>query len=186
MIARRLDALGDEVAESHHVRLRMQVKQMPDACATPGAQGGAAPELAVNAKDIGVSRHPLVITHLKTAQVPFITGPCDVDGVFDNEPFWKSAADIRDFVVVGTDAKPAHVVFCRLAANDEGFLVAMRCEAERPARIPATVTERDGPVYRDESVEVFIDPTCQARDFFQFAVNVRGATLDRSIALALS
>ncbi|MCX7935721.1 MAG: hypothetical protein N3A66_10750, partial [Planctomycetota bacterium] len=153
---------------------------------SPTGRKGAPPIFEVRAHDLGVARQPLIFTPLKSINLPLVDSPCRIDGSFENEPFWNTAAKLEDFTVTATDAKPSHVILCRLAANAEGILVAIRCEAEKPAKIPCKIAGRDGPVYEDESVEVFIDPTAQGKEYLQFSVNLSGAFLDRSSHFGLA
>ena len=54
--------------------------------------------------------------------------------------------------------------------NDKGLLVLYQC---LDADIQATVTRRDGPVYTDDDVELFLDPDMDGVHYLQVAVNGR-------------
>ena len=59
--------------------------------------------------------------------------------------------------------------------NDKGLLVLYHC---LDADIQATVTERNGRVYTDDTVELFLDPDMDGTNYLQVAVNPRGARRD--------
>ena len=59
--------------------------------------------------------------------------------------------------------------------NDKGLLVLYHC---LDADIKAEVTERDGRVYTDDTVELFLDPDMDGTYYLQVAVNPRSARRD--------
>ena len=59
--------------------------------------------------------------------------------------------------------------------NDKGLLVLYHC---LDADMQATVTERDGRVYTDDTVELFLDPDMNGANYLQVAVNPLGARRD--------
>ncbi len=150
----------------------------------PSQSGNAVPTLTVDAGTVGYARQPLVITRLRQTTVPLVQASCRVDGYL-NEAFWKQATEISGFRQIHNDAKPSQVLRSWLAATPAGLCVAVRCEESRSARGKPAATRRDGPVHRDESIELFLDPSRQGRDYYQLAVSVHGTALDRSSQLGL-
>ena len=59
--------------------------------------------------------------------------------------------------------------------NDKGLMVLYQC---LDADIQATVTERDGRVYTDDTVELFLDPDMDGTNYLQVAINPRSARRD--------
>ncbi len=59
--------------------------------------------------------------------------------------------------------------------NDKGLMVLYHC---LDAHIQAEVTERDGRVYTDDTVELFLDPDMDGTNYLQVAVNPRSARRD--------
>jgi hypothetical protein len=53
--------------------------------------------------------------------------------------------------------------------------VRFECEDSEPW---ATITQRDGPLWEEEVVEVFIDPVGDGECYFEFEVNPLGTVLD--------
>lgn len=59
--------------------------------------------------------------------------------------------------------------------NDKGLMVLYHC---LDANMQAEVSERDGPVYTDDSVELFLDPDMDGAHYLQVAVNPRSTKRD--------
>ena len=59
--------------------------------------------------------------------------------------------------------------------NDKGLMVLYHC---LDAHIQAEVAERDGPVYTDDTVELFLDPDMDGTNYLQVAINPRSARRD--------
>ena len=59
--------------------------------------------------------------------------------------------------------------------NDKGLMVLYHC---LDADIQAEVTERDGRVYTDDAVELFLDPDMDGANYLQVAVNPRSTRRD--------
>ena len=76
-----------------------------------------------------------------------------------------------------TSLMPIDSVSTRVKAlwNDKGLMVLYHC---LDADIQAEVTERDGPVYTDDAVELFLDPDMDGATYLQVAVNPRSARRD--------
>ncbi|MFZ4683635.1 MAG: carbohydrate-binding family 9-like protein, partial [Terrimicrobiaceae bacterium] len=45
-------------------------------------------------------------------------------------------------------------------------------------KLTAAVTERDGPVYADDAVEIFFQPDIAQKNYYQFIVNSEGVVFD--------
>jgi hypothetical protein len=59
--------------------------------------------------------------------------------------------------------------------DDAALCVRFECEDSDPW---ATMTQRDGPLWEEEVVEVFIDPVGDGTCYFEFEVNPLGTLLD--------
>ena len=59
--------------------------------------------------------------------------------------------------------------------NDKGLMVLYHC---LDANMQAEVSERDGPVYTDDAVELFLNPDMDGANYLQVAVNPRSARRD--------
>lgn len=182
-------SLGDQPAWSVEPRqrsFRLESGQAGTIAFRLVPQGGRdQPNLLIDVPGIGYARHELLLIDRKEATVPLVAGKVVADGRF-SEATWKGGVELADFQVLHSLASPAHVVRCSAVAADNGFALGLRCEAWQPNRMETKAKRRDGPVTGDESVELYIDTTRQAREYLQFAVNVKNERLDRSSRLGLA
>lgn len=151
----------------------------------PGVGGGEVPILTVNMKGIGSSRQPLLLVPLRRLTLFPTQGEGKIDGYL-NEPFWNQAARFEDFRETYTGKTPSRRIEARAAYTPTDLLIGFRCEGKIPADPAVFATNHDDPVYRDESVEVFLDPSGNGRDYFQFSVNIANVALDRSSRMGLA
>ncbi len=99
-----------------------------------------------------------------------------IDGRLD-EPAWREAASVGEFKFPWWQAGRKEQTVAKLLWNDEYLYVSFRCE---DAHIWGEQTKRDGPVSRDDCVEVFTAPDpSQPLNYFNIEMNVRRAILDR-------
>lgn len=153
---------------------------------TPDARTPDAPmpTLAVNMKGVGSARQQLILTKRKTATIRPALG-LQADGVL-SEPGWSGATELTGFGVIGGGGAPKQPIQARIAYDPKGIYAIVRCAAKDARTIAAKATNHDDPVHLDESVELFLCPRNQAREYYQFAVNIKGVTLDRSSAHGLA
>lgn len=146
---------------------------------------GDPPVLIVNMEEIGSTRQPLLLTPLKEQAIYPADGPIRVDGRL-NESVWETATELQGWEVMGLDREPKLHIDARVLYDDNGLYVGVRCAAANPALIATQAKKRDDPVHRDESIEIFLDPGAQGRNYYQFAMNVQGVKLDRSSQAGLA
>ena len=68
-----------------------------------------------------------------------------------------------------------HAQVCYDASN---LYVRFRCPAPEPDKLTGEVRERDGAVWQDEAVELFLDPEKTGAHSYQFIVNCKGSRYD--------
>lgn len=103
-------------------------------------------------------------------------GKIVIDGKLD-EPSWKTAKSVGDFKFPWYKAGKKEQTVAKLLWDDEYLYVSYICE---DAHISGVTSKRDGPVWRDDCVEVFIAPNPKRpNDYFNIEMNVRGAMLDQ-------
>ncbi|MFO8078788.1 MAG: carbohydrate-binding family 9-like protein, partial [Armatimonadota bacterium] len=111
--------------------------------------------------------------------------PPAIDGDL-SDACWQEASPTSRFVLWGRDALPEAQTVARVCYDDERVYLAV--EAMEPNLDPrlnmldtvkADITERDGRVFRDDCVEIFIQPGRDA--YYQLAVNSIGALYDAEI-----
>ena len=74
-----------------------------------------------------------------------------------------------------TAAPPRQRTRVTLARGPGHLHVTFECEDAQPL---ATITRRDGPLYQEETVEVFLDPFGDLQCYFEIEVNPLNAVLD--------
>jgi len=108
-----------------------------------------------------------------TAQAPVI------DGLL-SDPCWASAQDSPAFHPIGPHAaaEPSRMQV-RFACDSENLYVALDA-LSRPGSVPRAQEARlrDGPVFGDESVELFLRTSPTARETYQLVVNCGNAIYD--------
>ena len=110
-----------------------------------------------------------------TVNVPKLDKPAQVDGRI-GEPVWEHAALCDGFVLLDGKTTPTHPTEARLYHDGKHLYVAFRC---RQPNLPVVeVTQRDGEVYRDDSVEVFLDPGCTGRRYTHVLLNAANVVRD--------
>lgn len=104
--------------------------------------------------------------------VPRAQATLRIDGVLD-EPDWKAAPALELRDIKGQEAPKTTA---QLLWDDRHLYVAFDCA---DTDVWATRKQRDDfDVWREEDVEVFIDPEGDGRDYYQFQVNPLGTRAD--------
>lgn len=125
---------------------------------------GARVPLGSSAKTVTASRVPV--------------GP-KLDGQLDDD-CWRGArrvGDFRHFQHNTPLSQPALAAFCH---DGERLYVSFCCLEQSPSRLVANVTAHDGPMWEDDSVELFVapDPVAAPGEFRHVIVSVTGAVYE--------
>ncbi len=147
----------------------------------PFAETAPAPHRSTLVSDFTSTTEPATYSHPhpRRIQAPFITQSPLIDGQI-NENIWQETEWQEGFLLI-TGEGPASEHTEITAAWDEGNLyIAFRAEDPSPATMKATISGRDGPVFYDDSVEVFIDPGRTRSFYYHLAVNTLGTQYDSS------
>jgi|GEM_PF-2034076 len=95
---------------------------------------------------------------------------------------WEGALTLNGFLSFGQaslDRVPAEVeTEIRLLTNHTHLFVRAACAEPEMARNKSDATQRDGAVWADDSIELFIDAQRDQSSYYQIAVNSRGAVYD--------
>ncbi|MDO8682169.1 MAG: family 10 glycosylhydrolase [Armatimonadota bacterium] len=122
---------------------------------------------------------PSVALPLPSVSVPKVTTPPKIDGQL-SEDIWNNAVEITlNYTSMGDPAPvPTHI---KLAYDDTNLYIgAMAIEPEM-LEIRAAQTKRDGPVFYDDSIELFLDPGGRRKSYFHLAANTLGAQFDQRL-----
>ncbi len=151
--------------------------------ATMGVAGAQVATLVEDARwsSVAVER-PMVadLSQRKALAVPELPSAPAIDGQIDDAA-WQSAAQ-TDTWMVATGELPAPVQTTVWIGTHQGtFYVAFRAEEPNTAGIVATITERGGPTWNDDSFELFIDGNLDLQTARQLVMNPLGTvtTLER-------
>ena len=118
-----------------------------------------------------ISRRPRIT-------LPLLSGKPTPDGRLD-EPFWQDACRVQGFFRYTTDimAPLQPAVLAAYTADGLWFGMEMTLPAGNAAR--AVLTQRDSPIYSEDTVEFFLQPKgLPEQDFYQFMVSAAGTRFD--------
>lgn len=123
--------------------------------------------------DLRNDQKPLFLPEIKIAK---IEEPVRISGKLD-DPAWKKARPLplRDAV----SGKPGRYETTAYLMYDHRYLYAgFVCEDDQ---ITSTITDRDGPMYNEECVELFLDLDNDPHFYYEFEINPLNAVLDAVI-----
>jgi hypothetical protein len=108
-----------------------------------------------------------------------------IDGRLSDDEEWGQAPALDGFFLRGAGPQSVRTE-ARLLYDDHTLYIAVDCQEESGAAIKGDVTERDGPVFLDDVIEVFLVPPTsevlqekpQRLRYFHIAVNARGTQYD--------
>ncbi len=103
-------------------------------------------------------------------------GAVNVDGKLDEES-WRKAAWTDFFVDIEGDQKlvPIYKTRVKMLWDDQYFYVG--AEIQEP-NLWATLKQRDTVIFRDNDLEVFIDPNGSTQPYYEIEVNALGTVWD--------
>ena len=105
--------------------------------------------------------------------------PPKIDGQL-TEPAWQSAPELGGFMLIGGNKPASQQTSVRVLFDDDALSVGFTCLEDKLGETAAKATNRDGQVFADDCVELFLGPTHDRFNFFQFAVSLSGARFDAS------
>jgi hypothetical protein len=96
-------------------------------------------------------------------------GPIRIDGRLDDAA-WRKARWTPDFVDIlgAAKAKPRFRTRAKMTWDDEYLYIAAEL---REPHVWATLTRHDSVIFRDNDFEVFLNPTCDGLNYFEFEIN---------------
>jgi hypothetical protein len=103
----------------------------------------------------------------------------ELDGSLD-DPAWQQAKTYRGFIGANGTARPGPDTRVRVLWDEEKLYFAFECLEPTPSALKRNERGRDGMVYADDAVEVFIEPDDGSGRYGQFIVNSLGTIFDGS------
>ncbi len=110
-----------------------------------------------------------------TVRIPMVKGRVQLDGRLQ-EDLWKKAAVCKSFVTTDGKTPAKHATAAHVMVCGDHLCVGFVCK--QPNLPLVEVTERDGEVYRDDSVEVFLDVGCTGKRYYHVLVNAANVVRD--------
>lgn len=99
-----------------------------------------------------------------------------IDGVVD-EPAWRNVPSVGDFHFNWWQEGDKEQTIAKMLWDDDNLYVSYFC---RDKHISASVTQRHGPVSKDDCVEIFLSPNPEkVQNYYTFEINAIGTMLNR-------
>jgi len=113
-----------------------------------------------------------------TAAAVAVDEPPAIDGKLD-DACWDEAIELSGFHVFGRAAPAKYPTAMMLVTARDSLYIALRCaKGKGPFKFAATPYMRDGDVFKDDSVEIFLQPDPTSTKYYQFVVNPLGSRYD--------
>lgn len=107
---------------------------------------------------------------------PEVSRPPVLDGRIDPAE-WAAGGCLSDFVLLGGRGLPRLPTRVRVMHTRSALYIAAQMEDDKPGDLVANVRERDGRVYEDDCLEVFVVEAGQS-EYAHFVVNSLGTRFD--------
>lgn len=115
--------------------------------------------------------------------IPSLTIPMpdkapEIDGSLDDAA-WESAPEAYTYFIWGGQEKPQQKTVVRVLADSQALYVAFECRESHMEELSANVTERDGTVWEDDVVEVFLLPgQVPSSSYYHVLINAANTIAD--------
>ena len=110
------------------------------------------------------------------------TMPPTMDGKLD-DACWREAAPLKDFALLKTHKPASQQTEAKVCFNDRALYFGITCFENEMGQIKAAERKRDGAVYEDDAVEVFLAAehglqAASATPYYHFVLNAAGTQRD--------
>lgn len=106
-----------------------------------------------------------------------VTRPPVIDGDL-SDACWTQQPGVGGFALAGGSGAPQRATTVWAATDPTRLYFAFRCEKKPGDKLVKKVTQRDGVVWSDDEVELFLNPAGNFGDYYQFIVNPLGTRYD--------
>jgi len=117
------------------------------------------------------------------ALVPVVKEAPKLDGDL-SDPIWQRAEPLTPFIALGMEKVAEPVTVAKVLATPTHLFVAFWCAEPNPKAMRLRTQESGEPAYRDECVEVYLDPEHRHDGFYQFVVTPKGNRWSQRITSA--
>jgi hypothetical protein len=121
-----------------------------------------------------------LVLPIPEVKVTFTNTPPNIDGEL-NDNCWKSANKIGDFVDWQRGKLVRQQTEGYILADDKNLYIGFDCKESIMKELVFKHNEKDGPIWMDDCVEIFIDPKGESKDYYHIAINPKGVVLDEYI-----
>lgn len=113
-----------------------------------------------------------------TVRAPRFEPPPAVDGSL-TDPVWKKGPWLSGFLVTDPAGRPAkEKTHFKVGIDDQYLYVGALLEGPKGTEVIRQVTERDGPVWRDDAIELTLHPVPAMDQYVHVVVNAAGVVYD--------
>jgi len=111
--------------------------------------------------------------------VPRVSAPPKIDGVLDDAAWQNQQKLMLDSSASGVSGKrPSQPTEAFIVRDDSHLYIAFRCSEPEVDKLRTLEKNRDGHVWIDDSVEVFLSPATAAKKYYHFMTNPLGTQYD--------
>jgi hypothetical protein len=110
-------------------------------------------------------------------QCPAAAKPPVIDGKLDDDA-WQSSPVFSKFVTADASSPAKFATEVRSSHDRENLYLSFRCHEPNLAGLVINVNERDGHVYMDDSVEIFLDTNLDRKTYLQLVFNPAAVAYD--------
>jgi len=112
-----------------------------------------------------------VVVCPRVAQAPTMDGHIDPGE-------WAAAGYLSDFMLLGASGLPKLPTRVYVMHTVNSLYIGVQAYDPKPSELAAEATERDGEVYEDDCIEIFIDTEGYRKHYAHFVVNSLGTKYD--------
>ncbi|MGH9630269.1 MAG: carbohydrate-binding family 9-like protein, partial [Bryobacteraceae bacterium] len=113
----------------------------------------------------------------KTYNIHRAAGPIAIDGKLD-ERDWQQAPSVGDFDFPWFKEGVREQTVAKILWDDENLYVSWYAQDKH---ISASITQRHGPVSKDDCIEIFLSPNPdKVKNYYTFEINAIGTMLNRA------
>ncbi len=103
--------------------------------------------------------------------------PPNIDGEL-SEALWDRADVLTDFITWGGSSTAQYLTRARVVHDGADLYVALEC-VQDTSNLVTLAAPRDGSTWKDDSVEIFMNPERDSYEYGQFIINAAGAFFDQ-------
>ncbi len=108
--------------------------------------------------------------------------PPVIDGVL--EEIWNSSEVLTDFTLNTGQGASLYPTYAYILYDDDNLYVGFRCPEKGVKDLKVWESRRDGNIFQDDTVEVFIDTNGDEDSYYHLAVNTIGVQFDQQVAIS--